>query len=138
MNDDARIDKSRGNDAQLGLGCSKSPNFNIYYLTWVESHPQIQIRESSVLMPLRPRLQWLLNPTSSARPDSRTWLLCSIGFPGLTSTDTGSRLQYTVLPTLPKTLNMRLRLRLLGDLEQGSGREAALRGARIANLGWGT
>jgi hypothetical protein len=93
MNDDARIDKSRGNDAQLGLGRSKSPNFNIYYsgrITSINTNPRIVC-----LMPLRPRLQWLLNPTSSASPDSRTWLLCSIGFPGLTSTDTGSRL----LPT---------------------------------------
>jgi hypothetical protein len=33
MNDDARIDKSREIDAQLGLGCSKSPNTNIYCLS---------------------------------------------------------------------------------------------------------
>ncbi len=72
MHDDARIDKSRENDAQLGLGCSEWPNSNNYSLgriTPTNTNPRIVC-----VMPLRPPSRGLANPTSCARRDWRTWL----------------------------------------------------------------
>jgi hypothetical protein len=113
MHDDARIDKSREIDAQLGLGCSESPNSNIYSLgriTPTNTNPRI-------VCLMRREVAW---PTPLLAQDligGPGWR-CSIGFPGLTSSGTVTGQG----------------VRLLGDLRHGSSREAALRGAPIADL----
>ncbi len=79
MNDNARIDKSRENDVRsLGWGAARRPNPNICFLGRITpTHTTSTNPRIVCLMPLRPPVQWLRNPSSSASPDSRTWLLCS-------------------------------------------------------------